>query len=488
VSSVRGTLHISLRQLCALAPGRERATSLWKQELQQAFYDLELETSIPLLEAQLDHPIGIYRRSRVSRIWEYVSRVSSSLGKWVVAAISLAAAIVALAPVVWSTGGVEKMRGGLNILIAPFQLPSGREKDAETFSVASGLRQTVERERESVAPVIAVRAGDMSATSESQAADLADENGAQIVIYGSVERDGPRWLARPYIFVRPRWLTGAEELGGVYPLNRMNLGALAIERDVAGRTLLGREVTTEVDALSQFAVGLSWFQAGRWARAISYFRMARIVNRDPRLRQMILLFEGNAEGRKGNFSEASRSYDRALISDPGWQRARLGLTEIKLHEAQGDCTRTVDGDRLRAVAQNFAGLAGEKINRQPIVRRAIELRADLGRARAELCLSQARVASKWEVSIRDFRRVLQLGAPFKLQFASELAEAHAGLGLAFLPSGPHALGAGPAFGKALRQFEKAERLAVDPFQRDAFRQMRSFIERRLQRLKDAKLT
>lgn len=87
-------------------------------------------------------------------------------------------------------------------------------------------------------------------------------------------------------------------------------------------------------------------------------------------------------------AQAEAAYRRAADDLPDPARARLGLAQVRLIQAQRDCGNRADVEALRRAVARFSA-----IGREPpaggFPGRALLLRARLGQARGDLCLSLA---------------------------------------------------------------------------------------------------
>jgi hypothetical protein len=89
------------------------------------------------------------------------------------------------------------------------------------------------------------------------------------------------------------------------------------------------------------------------------------------------------------------------------------------------------------------------------------------------------VADRWATSVAALTAAIVVGERRPVRFRSELAEAHAGLGLAALPTGPRARGAHAAYVRARTEYQKAVILTDDDARKRTFSSIIAYIDRRL---------
>jgi len=464
--------------------GGQRLTLARRLALEDALEAAGLSVSRPPREASLDQSITITQlpsgRLQRLRAWPRHPAIQGVRGisRLAVAVIGLMGIIPLVA--YFDDGEPRRMSGDLNVVAAAFQSAPAFEGQALAASVARALRPALSRDRGPAAPDVQVRGPEhLPAARDGLAARrIAERVNADVVIYGLIERRPAGTLIRPRLYVDPARVSGAEELGGDYPLLTIDAGHLPVDNAIAARSQLRAAIADHMHGLSAFTLGLGWFNAARWSRAADWFQTAQSAWPTGEQGAMVDLFRGNAAGKRLNLVRAGRAYREALRQSPDLDRARLGLTEVRLHNAQGDCERTAKARRLRAVIDRFRMLA-QRGDAETLAGRALKLRARLGEARANFCLSQAELDGRWSQTIEGFQAVLRLGATDIDRFRAELAEARSGLGFAYLPPSPTAPGARVAYDRARRQYAVARDLTDDPARRAGFEQMLDFIEKRL---------
>lgn len=460
--------------------------------LEQALRRVGVEPSSPLAELELDAPLALALvqagpRQRARR-W-----VAHPLARRVRLTVVLAAgvlgataAVVQLWPLLHPrTPG--RMSGDLNVAIAGFGGPGTSAEDGRllaasvTRSIAGALAV---RRADASAPDVqvrqALRSFPAAATAGARgagAARLAAQLGADVVIYGHVVKRQGHTEVTPEVYVDPARLIGAEELAGPYALATIDAGYLSVTDAVAARAGVRLALSRQLRPLSYFAGALSWFNGGAFGRTRRLLLTATRVSAHERYAGLLQMFLGNADGKLGRMHEAQQAYRAALRAPQVRERARLGLTEIALHRAQAGCGLRTRAAPLFAVARSFERV-GAGATRGTLPGAALGLRAELGAGRVDLCLSQAGLADRWRPATRRMRAVIAAGDGERDRFARELAEAHAGLGLALLPSGPRAPHAAVSYRRARTEYRTAAALAVDADRRRTFEKIVRYIDTR----------
>lgn len=304
------------------------------------------------------------------------------------------------------------------------------------------------------------------------------EHGAQILVYGEVGSKHGRIVVRPHLYLNPGWLVGVEEFAGAYALDPITAGSTGASNMTATRLLVRKAVAVELSGLASLAVGLSWFDANRMQRALAWLNHA-VTRTRGRFAAVAELFRGNALGKLGRFQEAEDAYLSAELHRQGFSRARFGIVEVQFHRNSSNCDHGASGKGLRDASTAFAHLAQTAATEYDTpANQALLLRARLGQARADFCLSQAGIENRWADAGAGFRAVLQMGRKQPARFRTEYAEAHGWLGFTLLPGGPKEPGATAAYQEAQRHFRVARDLTDDSERRRYFAQMLAFVDRR----------
>ncbi|HSJ85391.1 MAG TPA: tetratricopeptide repeat protein, partial [Acidimicrobiia bacterium] len=189
-------------------------------------------------------------------------------------------------------------------------------------------------------------AGDTPESRAEAAADLADQVGADVVVYGTLEiLEGLSNLSAEF-YLSSRGLTGAEELAGIYPLDSVQL---ATTDPIALSQAASRFLEPKIIALTQLAIGLSHYQLNEYAEAQELFTEAEASwpSSAGRIngREVVLSLLGNVSGLQNDLDAADDYFTRALDLDPEYSRARFGAAEVGFQRSRGSlCGGTGEGD------------------------------------------------------------------------------------------------------------------------------------------------
>jgi tetratricopeptide (TPR) repeat protein len=259
---------------------------------------------------------------------------------------------------------------------------------------------------------------------------LAKRIKADVVIYGTVRREGEAVALQPEFYVAIPNLYAVEEMVGQHvfgaPISIVGAGD-----DLPAQVNLNRELARRSEALSLVTRGLSFYFAHAYENALQQFQSA---NRDALWqasdgREVVYLFEGNAAGRAGLLDDAENAYRAALKANAEYARAYAGLAGVYyLKSLQGVTAERFEPD-LAAIAQAV------DFYRQAETAKVQPESADIP-AKSSFGLAQINLALWWagqdtlELAKKQFRAVLDSYGDGKNPRVQELAaESHARLGL-----------------------------------------------------------
>jgi tetratricopeptide (TPR) repeat protein len=477
----KGPITVGMRELRDALPDHQRLTLQRRRALRLAFEEVGILASPSLEEAGLDATVKVHlaephwRR----RFRKWVGKPATAATRRVIALVGFVAAVTSLAVLLPDDSSPSAMSGDVNVLVAPLHdKRPGADGETLAESLSRSLHKVIPPFERPRAPDVQIRGPEetSSARGPHEAAEMAKANGAQIVVYGEVVHRHRDALALPKLFIDPKSLIGAEELGGDYSFLPIDLGRLGPSSSLAGRAEFRAIVANQVKGLAALAIGLGWFDGGRWQEAEHWFKQAREIWPSGARRGLAELFVGNAAGKLGHLSQAEDAYRRAMaeLADP--DRAILGLAQVKLNRAQGTCINDADVAELRRLVPRFAAIE-TRARTDTLPGQALRLRASLGEARADLCLDLTGETWRRQDAVEAFRRVLSLGMTNSDSFQAELAEARGGVGLALLQPGvPHSES---TYMDARSQYLKARLLTNDQARQEVFAAMIALIESRL---------
>ncbi|HEX8741501.1 MAG TPA: hypothetical protein VF712_00055 [Thermoleophilaceae bacterium] len=381
--------------------------------------------------------------SRWRRLWaKKVVRAGWSSALKVAAVLNVVAAIIAISAVVIHSGS-PKMDGDLTVAVAPFTVAGGdSEIGADVARAAETTLRQRFRELEKAVPVDAAPlrtdtrgpgdvepVADMGAAKRAEHAErIAEELGADIVIYGSIRFARGRTHLATELFVRSRALPDAPELSGAFPVSagvtfRVGQDGRAV------RALLAGSVIEEARWVGALSLGLGWYQLRRLPEAKSYLRLAQrsARARSPAAIALLELISANIAGVDGDLAAADQAYRRSLTAVPGNARATFGLAEIAYQRARGRCERgRIQPAGIRTALRRFSAAANRSSD--PTVR----ARARLGEAKALTCLSEAGMEDRYADAQRALDVVIEAFNRGDDRLQEEASEAHGLRGLIYL--------------------------------------------------------
>lgn len=311
-------------------------------------------------------------RAVASRAWwgpaaraPFAARQRVVVGAGVAAIVALAAGL--LLPQAWAP---RPMTGLFNIAIAPFSEIDERgnvrpwEQGAKVSeSILSRLRNEldaipdmkglVEIRGQNVEPV----AGRTGEERHEAARRIAEKLQAHLLIYGTLEADGGRTVFSPDFYITG--LAEAEELLGPY-----QLGAPVVISGPSGALsqaiLVSDASKARTEALSLFAIGLTYLSAGKAHRALDYFERAGGVEAwdDREGKEVLYLFLAtayHARAGDGDLDRARQALETGARLNPDYARSYLALGTLAYEEFERSGRRDVEAlDRAFAEYQRAA--------------------------------------------------------------------------------------------------------------------------------------
>jgi tetratricopeptide (TPR) repeat protein len=485
--------HLSVRSLRGRF-GRTRLTASAREEIATALSRAGVSVDPDLKHASLDEDVLLRLKESAPSRWPgRLVRGGVRTWKIVVAFLGLLATLAGLSTFVaeWRRSKpVDRLAGDMNIAVAPFTATArGIDADASqtgrllarqvrtTLGAQLGRPSGPARVSFDIAPPPPLRPveGEGAAERSAAAERLAKDVGAQLIVYGDVRITPDRTVVTPRFYLSGRALGDADELIGSH---RLGAGAaIAGANDsVAARIEARRLLAARTRTLSDFVVGLSYFDRQEYDTATRWFRRAKSTAAGPEASEVIFLFLGHAAGRSGALLRAQRFYEKALDAEPEYARARFGIAEVQYQRSHGGCAPgRIDPDGLHRALR---GYVGAEATRQEPYSEVLEARARFGRARALMCLSQADVEQRFadaEQLFRDVVHAYRLGEPL---LEDEASEALAGIGLISLPRRGDETPQ-PELRDAASYYRQALRLSGDVNRQAVFWSLLAFIHRRL---------
>jgi tetratricopeptide (TPR) repeat protein len=475
--------------------GRARLTAAGRSQIARALNRAGVAVEPGLDELSLDDEVVLRLvdgRGSVARWRRLLLRGGSRAWSITVATLGLLGTLTGLwvffRDEVWPPDP-PPLAGNLNLAVAPF-VAAGEDAEREGERLAKQVRGTLgdqlgrrARHRRLIfeiappPPVEPVR-GRTPGERAAAAARSARRVGAHVLVYGTVRLDRFRTVVAPSFYISGGALGNAEELVGSH-----RLGApLEIAGSVADNPVASDEARRLLAArtrmLSDFVVGLGYFERGEYAAASRWFREAE-RNAGPAgggAHEVIYLFLGHAAGRMGRLERAEHFYARALEAEPGYARARFGMAEVRYQRAHGGCDREHADERgLRAAGRGF-----KTVERQHGPYGALlKARARFARARVLVCLGQAAIEPRWSEAEALFEYVVRAYRREPL-LREEASEALGYIGLIRRPARGEA-DRERKLERAAPYYRRALRLALNPDRRALFSDMLGDIYEKLGR-------
>lgn len=310
----------------------------------------------------------------------------------------------------------------------------------------------------------------------SEADKLALRINADLVVYGVIQLDKGVTKFAPEFYLSGRKLPGAEELAGQYEFGSVLEGPADLERNPVARKEVRDRLVARTRALAQFMVGLGYYTMERFDEAANHFQAAERTWDDCQCKEVLQIFLGDTAGKRGDLAAAETYYQAALRSNPDLARARFGVAETTFHRSRADCEASnVDVAGLYVALSDYQRtLAAADQSAYP----TLSSKVALGLGRTYLCLSQALVADEWSRAEGELRKVIANFDGGNAGARELAAEAHAGLGLVYLPSVGD-LDSDAKYLRARQEFETALGITRRPRQQAAYHAMLGFIHERL---------
>lgn len=291
-----------------------------------------------------------------------------------------------------------RLGGDFNVAVAEFSTP---DTDAES---AAGLSESIYRQVEAalqertdirliVAPpeAVGIISGDTADVRAESAAILSKRTDADVVVYGTSEIEDNFSSLSSEFYLADRGLAQAEELSGAYALGSVELSSSdPLAMSLAASDFLEPRIT----ALSQVAIGLSYYQLNDYAEAERLFLEAAAAwpgtRDDTNGQEVIFHLLGNVAGHQNRLDDADSFYMQALSLDPTYARSHFGRAEVLFQRSKGAAcagSGATDLEGLEQAVSRFEEVA--QLPAPPLSFLDARARLEIGRIR--LCLSESGV-------------------------------------------------------------------------------------------------
>ena len=288
-----------------------------------------------------------------------------------VLALVLLLAAVALVSIMqpWRPRGPKKMTGEFNVAVAEFQvIGDGKAEDiynvAQVFYerlnveiVSLSERLQVVEARGPKPKVVELRgpvetgliSGNTPEKRWEGAEKLAQDIGADVVIYGTVEVEDRVMRVSPEFYVNRKSFCEAEEVVGQH-----RMGA-SIDVDPLFKWETNWRLSARSRALSLVVIGLSYYAIDNYEAALGFFKEAGDIEGWDEGKEVLYAFLGYSALRQGSITDAREYCKQARDLNKEYSRAYICIGDVLYIEALGDRTsyKTVKANLLEEAIDTF---------------------------------------------------------------------------------------------------------------------------------------
>jgi len=304
--------------------------------------------------------------------------------------------------------------------------------------------------------------GDSPEQRAENAEKLASKINSDVIVYGTIDREGNTLTIQPEFYVSVANFYEAEEMVGQHALGG-SISIIETDEGITSQINLNRELSKRSQVLSLLTKGLSLYFTHAYEDAKVFFQEANNDEYWQTLsgREVVYLFEGNAAGKSRLLEEAEEAYHHALEYQNEYARAYAGLGSVYYLQAleETQCKETFEPDQslLDSAKYNFE---------QALKAGVMPASADIP-TKVAIGLGQVYLA-EWfagedtvEKAIEQFNLVLtQYGGGLNPRIQEFASEAHGRLGLIERQIGNTT--------EAIARFENALELATHPGRRGLY--------------------
>jgi len=241
---------------------------------------------------------------------------------------------------------VSRMTGDFRVAVAELSILGTAKNPQFGKELADGVFQRLDQTYAETDPGFSISIwgpdrvrsvqGEDSEARAQDAANLASEIGADILVYGSVDVTQPVWQVSPEFYISSDSFTQAAELNG--PERLGNSFQLVSSDDTAARLAFSSQITPRINILARITVGLAYLSSRNYDIAIQQFQSVESLPEWATYenKEILYLLTGNAamsaynkdSTRADYLSMAEAQYRRSLEFDPEYARAIGGLAGI----------------------------------------------------------------------------------------------------------------------------------------------------------------
>jgi hypothetical protein len=396
------------------------------------------------LEALSDEQPVVRSHRRMRGMW---ARLKDKLFTRVGAAFGFAASVVTIGGVLLALAASgppppSRMAGDLNVAVAAFTT-DGSNTD-EGVALASDVAQVLGSELPRLDPSLQVEVrgpsdiGTVAATSsESQARaakGLANDIGADIVVYGNLAAGPQGTRLQPAFYLNAAKLPSAATLSGGYSYGGPIMLPYALAVSPPARAQIRAALIHRTEAYAQVFIGVGYYLLHALPRAERHLWRALARAPTPAVAALLRLLLGNIADQQRHTEIASRDYSLATHDATIRRRAQLGLADVQYQVGHKHCRPGEPSLSLLSSARHgfsvalrvFGGIAAARAGS------ALAAKAAFGRGQVDLCLSAAGQARHWLATRKEFTATIAAYRATLPELRDDAAESHAGIGLYFL--------------------------------------------------------
>lgn len=347
------------------------------------------------------------------------------------------------------------MTGDYRVVVSPFKGDGTSEEIQISEEVARNSFLRIQRDLNTSSPDLIItlwgpddlKAKNIQAVSGKTpgeravaAATLAEAIGADLILYGVIEKQGDGYSIRPEFYINARNFYEAEDIAGQYALgSTFSMHSLS---DLSDRLKAGSELSVRIQAMSKIILGLAFYASKDYTAAFQEFQAADSLDgwSDDQGKHILYLLAGNAAIRPEppNLELAQRYYQKALNIQPDYARGLVGLANTYYRQAlipvaQSGDPSLLDKDLIDQ-ALHLLDLAMQSKNQSLLADVPTKIHFEKGQCLFSLAWGE--YLPGYDTAIVEFKKVI---ADYEngdnLRLKERAAEAHARLGLIYSLSG-----------------------------------------------------
>lgn len=336
------------------------------------------------------------------------------------------------------------MTGEFRIAIASFAEQGGDLPDKVGYTVADGIHTRLSGDlREiTVGPKVEIWGPDRigvirGKTPEERAqnaAILAKETQAYMVIYGRVESIDGQMYVTPEFYLDTQGFSEGSEIIGQYEL--VSTFFVAASNNPAWFYDFNRKMYTRSDVISSFAIGLSYFAIQDYETALEIFQKLNSLDSwdDIHSRKVLYALLGFTAGKVGDYELTETMLAQSLEIDPEYARPYIGLANVAYMRSLllvQESTNPADIDfSLLQECDALLEQARQAKNKPPLAE--VETKIHFAQGQCSMMTTYSGRSDSFDLAVQEFEQVIAAYDDGKNSRVQELAgEAYARLALIF---------------------------------------------------------